>query len=296
MREKVIPIGSFKTVVGIVSEPGAPTTQPAVLLLNAGLIHRVGPNRIYVKLARALVAQGYLTLRLDLSGIGDSLPRPDHMPVEKSTIDDTVQAMNALAEIYGVQEFVLMGHCAGAYHSFRTACQDSRVRGVVMMNPEGGEADWVAYDRQRKLARYYEQYYGRRKLLDPQTWQRLLRGQVSLRNVAQNLFRNILWNRMKGAFFKIKNRLAPPPPTEADRQLFTVEAIIRKLPEVEARVLMIYSEGATSLERTQMLVGQFLKKMRQSGRLQLEVISGADHTFTLLDSQARLIEVIKGWL
>lgn len=296
MNEKVIQFGTFKTLTGVVTEPEKEAGLPAVVLLNAGLIHRIGPNRVYVKLARRLAGHGYRVMRIDLSGIGDSLPRPDHLPIEKSTIDDTVQALDYLAATYGTQRFLVMGHCAGAFHSFRSACQDGRIEGVVMMNPDGGEADWVEYDRKRKLARYYQNYYGQRKPFAKETWKRLLGGDIHLGNVLGNLLRNILWNRVAALSFKLKSRLLPSPPSEADRALFTVEATLRKLPEVSTRLLLVYSEGATSLERTRYRVDRALKQLGGSGRLALRLIPHADHTFTLLESQEQLIQEIEAWM
>ena len=298
MSEKTVQFGAFKTLVGVISEPQAPAGRgPAVILSNAGLIHRIGPNRIYVKLARLLAQQGFIVLRFDLSGVGDSLPRPDLMPVEQFTIADVTQAMDYLAQAYGSQRFVLMGHCAGAYHSFRTAAQDARVAGVVMINPDGGEADWVDYDRKRKLARYYENYYGKKVLLDPQRWKRFFNGQISYRDVLKNILKNVLWNRISGLFFRIRQRLAAPKPAAAGpQQLFSIEAILAKLGELELTALLIYSENSTGLERVQTGMGKTLKQLRAAGKLTFAVIPGADHIFSPLASQARLFETIQAWL
>ena len=298
MREKAIQFGNYKNLIGVVTELDNPPGHdaPAVVLLNAGLIHRIGPNRLYVKLARALQASGCYVLRFDLSGVGDSLPRPDHMPVEKFTIDDTEQAIDYLASNYGCQRFVLMGHCAGAYHSFRTAVQDRRVAGVVMMNPDGGETEWIEYDRKRKLARYYTNYYSKVTLLDPQRWKRFLTGKVSYRNVLKNAFQVVLWGKISGFLFRIKRRFALQQPSPAVEQLFTMEAILQKLFELDTRVLLIYSENATSLERIQSGKGKALKQLAADHKLQLSVIPGADHIFSPLASQANLVRVITQWI
>jgi pimeloyl-ACP methyl ester carboxylesterase len=298
MKEKTILFGKFKTLVGIVTEPDLPAdpARPAVVLSNAGLIHRIGPNRIYVKLARALAERGYTVLRFDLSGVGDSLPRPDHMPVEEFTIDDVIQAMDTLAATVGSQHFVLAGHCAGAYHSFRTAVQDARVRAVVLMNPDGGEADWVEYDKKRKLARYYENYYGKKTLLDPQRWKRFFSAQVNYRNVIKNVLQNVIWNRLSGAFFRLRRKFQKQQPTQADEMLFTVEAMLRKLPQMNTRALLVYSENSTSLERVRTGMGKELKQLQSAGKVSLAVIPRADHIFTPLASQACLFETIGQWL
>jgi pimeloyl-ACP methyl ester carboxylesterase len=283
--------------MGVLTEPDPPPedSRPAVVLSNAGTIHRIGPNRVYVKLARSLARQGFRVLRFDLSGIGDSLPRPDHMPAEQFTIDDVIQAMDYLSATYGSQHFMLMGHCAGAYHSFRTAAQDQRVSGVVMINPDGGEAEWIEYDRKRKLARYYQNYYSKKTLNDPQRWKRFFTGQISYRNVIKNLLRNVLWNRISGVIFRLRQRFGKRASTQVDEKLLTVEATLRKLFELDSRLLLVYTEGATSLERVQTNMGKVLKQLIAAGKLQLTVIPGADHIFTPLASQADLLQAINQW-
>ena len=295
MKEITVQIGTQKSIIGIVSEPETLTNLPAVVLLNAGLIHRIGPNRIYVKLARKLAEQGVLALRIDLSGIGDSQSHPDHLPFERSTIDDTIKAMDQLEKMYGIQKFVLVGHCLGAYHSFRTASEDHRVQRIVMINPDGGETEWVEYDRKRKVSQYYQKYYGKKKLFDPGTWKRLFNGEIAVRSVINNFFKDFLWYRVSTLYFKIKQRFLLARTATNSKDYFTIESIIHGLTKIEAQLLLVYSEGATSLERVQGM-GGVLKKMRQTGQVRLEVVARSDHTFTLVESQERLFSVILSWL
>ena len=69
--------------------------------MNAGSIHRVGPNRSFVRMARRFADLGYPVLRMDLSGIGDS-PAPagcvENLPYPRDAILDAQAAMTALAE------------------------------------------------------------------------------------------------------------------------------------------------------------------------------------------------------
>ena len=90
VTEQTFLFGDAKSLVGIVTDPATGNgraERPAALLLNAGLTYRVGPNRLYVKIARALASQGLVTLRFDLSGIGDSRARDDDVPLEQRAID-----------------------------------------------------------------------------------------------------------------------------------------------------------------------------------------------------------------
>ena len=76
MKEKAYRFGKDDCLTGIVAAPdNYPKTdiKPAVVLLNAGILHRVGPYRLHVDLARKLVSMNFTVLRFDLSGMPTSL-------------------------------------------------------------------------------------------------------------------------------------------------------------------------------------------------------------------------------
>ena len=77
MRERVITIGQPKPLFGILCEPeNYANKKIAVILLNSGVMHRVGSSRISVKIAREISEKnGLASLRFDFSGVGDSPPR-----------------------------------------------------------------------------------------------------------------------------------------------------------------------------------------------------------------------------
>jgi alpha-beta hydrolase superfamily lysophospholipase len=169
MKEEILLFGRKKSLVGIVTGPGEKRdSRPGIILLNAGLIHRVGPNRLYVAIARKLAALGFVVLRFDFSGAGDSRAREDHLPIEQSVVDEVQEAMKALNQVWGIEQFVLIGHCSGAGISFKVACEDPRVVGTILINPQGGDEEWEAYDRNRKQAQYYTNYYTQALFSNPQ--------------------------------------------------------------------------------------------------------------------------------
>ncbi|MBK8253572.1 MAG: alpha/beta fold hydrolase [Polyangiaceae bacterium] len=128
--------------LGIVTlPPGDPGTvdapaagNPFLVILNAGLVHRIGPFRLSVDLARRLAARGSRVLRLDLPGIGDSPARGGSAPVEGQAVDACREAMNHLAERYGARTFMVGGLCAGAVHAHRVGLADPRVEGVCLLD------------------------------------------------------------------------------------------------------------------------------------------------------------------
>ena len=76
ISEQAVLFGSWTSLVGIVTKAVSPASanRPAIVILNTGIIHRVGHHRMFVTMSRALGAVGYTVLRFDFSGIGDSSP------------------------------------------------------------------------------------------------------------------------------------------------------------------------------------------------------------------------------
>src|SRR5204863_3284427 len=75
IRERAVSLHAQPDLFGIVSEPadGAATELPTIVLVNAGSAYHVGPSRLYVLLCRRLALAGFRCVRLDLSGLGDSV-------------------------------------------------------------------------------------------------------------------------------------------------------------------------------------------------------------------------------
>ncbi len=95
MNERAISFGESGALFGIIGSPDVPDPQrPAVLIPNTGVIHRVGPSRMHVELARALASAGLVSLRLDNAGLGDSETVPGRSDAD-STLD-LCAAMDAL--------------------------------------------------------------------------------------------------------------------------------------------------------------------------------------------------------
>ena len=105
MSETALTFGVQNNLIGIVSEPEAqvPRAHPNVLILNAGLNHKVGPFRMSVDLARQLAGNGFRVLRFDSSGFGDSKMRLVSREAEDLSVTDVREAMDALQQRFGTE-------------------------------------------------------------------------------------------------------------------------------------------------------------------------------------------------
>lgn len=127
--------GEGRRLMGVITPAVGGKHPPlACLLLNAGVIHRIGPHRINVKLARALAAVGVTSIRFDLSGLGDSRAATSAADFRGQAVTDMQAAMDHLERTRGIRRFMLMGICSGAVNGYWLALADPRVCGLFMFD------------------------------------------------------------------------------------------------------------------------------------------------------------------
>ncbi|MCE7937526.1 hypothetical protein DCC79_01120 [bacterium] len=283
MIETAVLFGHHAALVGVLAEPDpvpAAADRPAVIILDAGRIHHVGPNRLHVKLARRLAAEGFTVLRFDFSGIGDSAVREDHAPFRQSVVAETREAMAFLGAVRGLRRFVLLGLCSGAATALRAGLDDARVVGTVLINVRGPQHDrWTtARAYTRKLFRHYWKVI----VLNP-------RGALRPSRIAPDL------ERWKAAYqTRRARRVHPAAPAVADRG--GGAPVLDTLLDRGFEVLMVFSEADVGLDFLHVRSGADLPRWLATGRFAVEVVEGADHVFTRLTSQARLVDACSAWM
>ncbi len=283
MQEHAIAFGRDRSLVGIIAANGTREVSgkgnlTGVVLLTAGLDHHVGPNRIYVKLARRLAEMGGVVLRFGFSGTGDSGPRRDKLPVSQSVIDETQQAMDYLERLMGIKRFILIGLCSGAVPAFRVAVADSRVRGAVLLNPQ------TPADPTELLVEY--NYYWRHALFNLRSWMRLF------------LLRSNYLSVWKAVGDQVRGRLRPnwvrscEPPEVIDE----ITKSFQLFQERGVRLLILSSHD----ELGEMYISQVFRKeykaMKASGLLTTKMVSGAHHTLRPLVCQEELLGFVSEWV
>ena len=169
------------SLVGIVANPVKPSTSLGVLIIVGGPQYRVGSHRQFVLLSRHLAEQGIPSMRFDCRGMGDATG------VERSfeDIDDDIRAaVDCFFETSpGLEKVVLWGLWDGASAACLYAPKDSRVAGLVLLNP------WVRTEVGE--ARTYLKHYYLRRLLQPDFWKKLWGRQFAIGRSARDLLRSL---------------------------------------------------------------------------------------------------------
>lgn len=150
MREQIVRFGADGALVGVLTRPDRNSELAGTVFLipNSGMIHRVGPRRVSVKLARRLAEEGASSFRLDLPGVGDSGHVGGELDPRSRITSALVEAMDALTERTGATRFGIIGICSGGINGFWAAVADPRISGVLMY-------DGFSYSSRLSAAAYF---------------------------------------------------------------------------------------------------------------------------------------------
>ncbi len=279
MKERAYLLGPNESMLGIVSEPEeAPAPErPTFVLLNAGIVHRIGPHRKNVKLARALCEAGFRTLRVDLSGIGDSAVRRDALSFEEGALADIGEIFDDIGSRYGTDRFALLGLCSGADNSFHMAVRDERVVGAVIL-------DGIAY----RTPRYYLHYYGPR-VRSASSWISLSK---KLYGRAERKIRAALGTDGDGG--------GAPGPAVPDyvREFEDQPVVCEKLQQLVDRGVKMYWAYTSGTELYYNHAAQFYDMFRSvdlKDCVSYDYFGESNHTFTELRSQTQLVNAVTAW-
>jgi pimeloyl-ACP methyl ester carboxylesterase len=275
MMETALRFGPDSNLVGVWT--GAPSWQPgsdvpAVLWLNAGFVHHVGPFAWYTTMARRLAVTGVPSLRFDLSGVGDSTPRSDGAWSLERAVADVRAAMDWAEESKNAKRFVLVGICSGAVLAHHAAVRDRRVAGAVFLDGYG-----------YKTAGYYLRSYGP-KLMRWRSWRTLairFAGKMTGRIPANRALDDLA----ESALFDF------PPRRQAEDALAALAAR-------GVRGLFIYTADQAPIyfNHQRQFWEMFAGLRRFEKNFEAEFWGQADHLFSAHEQRQMLFERIETWL
>jgi pimeloyl-ACP methyl ester carboxylesterase len=266
MTELCCQFGEYGQLAGIVTEPAAECRSLCVLV-NAGLVPKSGPWRLYVEAARRLAQSGVATLRFDLGGVGDSRREQADQPLKERTALEIRAAIDELRRRYpDSRGLVVGGLCSGAEDALRYAEGDARVTGVVLIAPFAYRtAGWK--------------------------W----------RHIAFRVVRRTL--RAAGVY---KPMVPLHPPTGAGERKRVVHyqymahaesrRILRALIARQARLLFIYTGGQQDSFNHPGQLQQMFADVPFEGRVTVDFFAHMDHTQMFAADRSAVVKTIDGWI
>jgi pimeloyl-ACP methyl ester carboxylesterase len=287
VTERPVLFGSEGRLFGIVTEPRRDEVRRrAVILLNAAADNHSGASRMSVEFARSWARRGYVVLRMDLAGIGDSATRPGCPEDEvfpPAALDDIRDALQLVRTRYGSRDVTLAGLCSGAYHTLRAGVAGLPVNRLLMVNPlnffwkDGMTLKGLQLAEVIRNPGVY-----RERLVSAGAWKRLLTGQVNVWRIVRIYCHRPLLSLqavLRDAARTLRIRL----PSDLGSELEYLGA--RGL-----RMVFIFSRNDPGIDLLRIEAGSSIRRLGE--RCRRHIIDGGDHTFTHSASRDALQRIL----
>ena len=292
--EHPVLFGPSGDLFGIYSTPArgdADADRPALLFVNSGATHHVGSGRNWVLIARRMAALGFSSLRMDVSGLGDSAGRPgraDNMIYCRDTLPDVLAAIDWL-ESRGHARCTVIGLCAGGALALNAALANPRITGQVVINPGRfflGDGITTAELKRASLYRSPGGYL--RQLARPMTWAAIVRADRRASEILRLLGLRFV-RRARGMASDALARLRGREPSGPS----AVPHWFRHLSRRGVDTLLVYSQGDVTIGERDLHLGPGGRKLRGVPGLTMVTLEGADHSLTLHAARERFTAILE---
>lgn len=290
--ERPVWYGPDNALFGIICEPANPAPgAPVVLIANTGANPRFSNARAATTIARWLARLGIASLRMDGTGIGDSLPVTGERgrPYSAEGDSDMQAALDALSARFSGPVIVL-GMCSGAFHALQTAFQDLRVRGLMLVNLQkfvwqDGESLSVVQRSTFRTTRFYL-----RNAFTFATVQRLLHGEINVPGITRALAGRV--TRRVAAVCDPALRFAGGQETPVGR----VRRQVRDLTDRSVPILFVLSGNDPGLDEVAEYFGAQGRQLQRLPNVMFHMLEGADHTLSAHWAREALMQRIAAYL
>ena len=287
MTEQPVAFGDDGALFGILTQPLTPAPRRAVVLVNAGADFHIGANRMYVELARDWARHGFVVLRFDLAGIGDSATRrnrPTDEVFPPQAMNDIRAAIALVQTRYGIQDITIGGLCSGAYHALRAGTLALPVKRLLLINPQNyfWKEGMTVLDMQLVEVVSGPGVYGN-LLLSTATWKKLLTLRVNHGYVLRIIGRRLLLS-LESRLRNLARHLHIPISNDLGQDLEDVDAR-------GTRVVMIFARGEAGLDLLKIQAGSSLTRLKKG--FALHIVDDADHVFSRSSSRIALSRILQ---
>lgn len=259
----------------------------AILLPNTGCTPHAGESRFAVRFARRMASAGIATLRIDVSGLGDSeaAGRWDEAPLPLAgACSDTACAAAWLAA-RGYRRVIVLGICTGAYLALRAASGEPSIAGLILVNlprfafPADCTIQDVGFARKGSTRRHLK------SMLEPGKWREVARGQVSLAPVVATM--------LGYAVRRCASLLGAPM---LARRRGGAAGLLRDLDARGVQTRLLYSPDDVGLDDFRLNFGAGGRRLKRLPNARAAVIDELDHELANRAAQALVTEYCVGML
>lgn len=289
-REEAAQFGPDGRLVGIYCQRAAGERRSqAVIFLNSGGVYHIGWARMFVDMARHLAANGVASLRMDLSGVGDSLSPagPDRAPLFDRGLTHDVEAAVDWLFSRGIRDVSLFGACSGAYQAFHAAIRDKRVTKIALVN----QACFI---------------YGPTYAMQMAAWRRTKAADVSMKLAGADAAAQSEALGARALLFGLAKKLVKAGLVQATDATYAIRRRVPGLNLVErwfgelsargAETLLVYSENDPGLSELERHLGARSHTSAPLPGVRTAVIADADHELTQRSARIALSDALDDFI
>jgi len=296
-------------IIGIAHIPESNAKMLGVVLLCPGHQYRVGPHRMYVKLARVLTKNGYHVLRVDAEGIGDSngeftdqMIHEVHGRIQRGCfLKNSKKIIQQFRKEYCLKNIIVSGLCGASLTGLLASKTCKEIDGLIgfglpflyadvpnriekqttlsknSYQKENGDKQSAKTDKDELVINDYL-----KKLISINFWKRAISMQTDFR-----LLSRTLWHGLQRMILK-RNPAVNYKAINAINDLFNTKK----------NFFLIYSGNDFHYKNFQFVLNHnsLLKKKFIMHKNSLAVIENANHTMTNPEWEFEFHDLFVGWI
>ena len=273
--ERAVFLDDSRALFGVVTSPVADQPRRTLIVMNSGGKHHIGNGGMYVTFGRRLATRGWNVVRFDISGIGESPPRPgspENDVYTPNAVKDLEAAIRFARSQLGADRVEVAGLCSGAYHSFKGAAAGLAIDGVTIINPlvfdwkPGMSLAYPPYQMVQAVAQY------KSSALKLTKWADLLRGRVNVWSIVKVLtFRSL--DRTRGLWQNLRRLLGLSRSDDLGTEL-------SRMVDRGLAVRFVFSAGDPGEALLRVGAGWVLPRLHRHGLVRVVHLPNCDHSLS----------------
>jgi uncharacterized protein len=312
MKSSVAPVKILNRnrchLFGMLHEPEVRRHEQAILLLSPGIKSHVAPHRLYLKMANRFCALGFVVLRVDPEGLGDSEGEIDEYLVADvygsvelgRLVSDTIDVMDWMQSKHGIDSFILGGLCGGAITGLLTGAIDKRVVSLLGLGltciVSGSKQDPIKYLTQGQLDSLRGKYL--RKMADPSSIVRFLTFRTDYRLLFKSLVQPL---HQKLKYYRINKKKGSLQGRENDSASSNLNPHFPKafVSFVREKKMLLIFSGADRLywEFEEKYMSRYHDDIAPfNSKLTIHIVKNANHIFSFSEWQDEMLSTSCAWL
>jgi len=288
MKEKILCFGRSSHLTGILTYPEEVKAEYCVIYTNSGVVHKVGPNEINVRLSRALCTEGIAGFRFDSYGLGDSESLDDNNLSEDNKVSEIREVIHEITKDTEISKFIIFGLCSSSTFALESLKKIEPIKGAIIADGTFNNENEIKELLENALISCKLRYY-KKNAFKISRWRKIISGKsYFLKKEILLQIPGLLISRFKKMVISEKTKQIP------EKEIITLD--FDHITGKEKRLYLLFTEGDHMYDLFNLSLQKGFFRYSKNNYIKYEFLKNVDHTFTTHWSQIMLILKIKNWI